>query len=69
MWTMDNTEGFAQEQLDLINDAIERLVDEGLHSLQINDLVNNCWHNQKTSRQLFLDVMDHLDVLRDQQRD
>lgn len=44
MWTMDNTEGFTQEQLDLINVIHAELVADGMQPKAASDLINNSWN-------------------------
>ncbi len=45
MWTMDNTEGFTQDQLDLINEVLPELIADGVDQSNANDLINNAWHD------------------------
>ena len=43
MWTMDNTEGFTQDQLAMINKAVEMVAAkaDGVDAKNINDAINN----------------------------
>lgn len=43
MFTMDNTEGFTQDDLDLMNEALEILVADGMDEKNASDLINNNW--------------------------
>ena len=43
MFTMDNTEGFGQADLDLMNEAIEVLVSAGIDAKNASDIINNNW--------------------------
>ncbi len=54
MWTMDNTEGFTQDQLDLINDAVKMVAAkaDGVDAKNISDAINNAWTEQETAEDL-----------------
>lgn len=43
MFTMDNTEGFSQADLDLMNEAVEVLTADGMDEKNAADIVNNNW--------------------------
>jgi len=56
MWTMDNTEGFTQAQLDTINAVLDRIMKaggEGLEPHSINDAINNEWREGLTEEDLY----------------
>jgi hypothetical protein len=61
MWTMDNTEGFTQAQLDMINEVHEGLTALGWEEKAANDLINNAWNDSiKTAADLRKAI--HLDI-------
>lgn len=41
----DNTEGFSQDELDELNDALETLVSEGWDEKAATDRLNNVWQS------------------------
>lgn len=43
MFTLDNTEGFDQAELDLMNRALRLLVEDGIDEKNASDIVNNNW--------------------------
>lgn len=43
MFTMDNTEGFTADDLDLMNEALEILLADGIDESNASDIVNNNW--------------------------
>jgi hypothetical protein len=46
MWTMDNTEGFTQAELDMLNRVAERIFASAADdddAANVNDALNNCW--------------------------
>jgi hypothetical protein len=43
MFTMDNTAGFTQDDLDLMNEALEVLIAEGMDESNASDIINNNW--------------------------
>lgn len=43
MFTMDNTEGFTQDDLDLMNDALKVLMADGMDENNASDIINNNW--------------------------
>ena len=49
MWTMDNTDGFTQDELDEINDLHDTLMAEhgddadGQFAKSLDDAINNAW--------------------------
>lgn len=55
MWHMQNTEGYTQEQLDIINAVIERLMagSEDLEAYAINEAINNEWREGLTEDELY----------------
>lgn len=55
MWTMDNTEGYTQEQLDTINAVLERItaISGEEESDAFSDAINNAWHEGMTEKELF----------------
>lgn len=60
MWTMENTEGFTQGQLDTINEAIDLMDVDGISESNVNDAINNAWAEQETAADLAADAMKHL---------
>lgn len=54
---MDNTTGFSQAHLDIINKAI-RLMDTGgaAEESTVNDAINNAWNEQETAEELAADA-------------
>lgn len=40
---MDNTDGFTQDDLDLMNEALEVLMADGVDEKNASDIVNNNW--------------------------
>lgn len=61
-WTQDNTEGFTDAQLDMINEAIATVRSErpGVERSNINDAINNAWAEQDTAEALAADALRHL---------
>lgn len=57
MWTMDNTQGFTQDQIDMINDAIDLMDTDGIDESNVNDAINNAWAGQNTAEKLAADAM------------
>lgn len=43
MFTMDNTEGFTQADLELLNEALELLMADGIDESNASAIVNNNW--------------------------
>lgn len=43
MFTMDNTQGFTQSDLDLMNKALEILMADGMDESNASDIINNNW--------------------------
>lgn len=60
MWTMENTQGFTQDQIDLINKAISLMDTQGVASSNVNDAINNAWGGQDTAEELAADAMKYL---------
>lgn len=57
MWTMQNTEGYTQDELDTINEAIERLqsvvsTDDIDDEQNFNDAIANSWCEGMTADEL-----------------
>ncbi len=44
MFTLDNTAGFTQADLDLLNQAAAVLIERGVDEKNAADIVNNNWH-------------------------
>jgi hypothetical protein len=42
-FTTDNTDGFTSEELDLMNEAIEILVERGMDESNASDQINNAY--------------------------
>lgn len=55
MWTMQNTEGFQQAELDTINAVLERIKanSDGLEESSLNDAVNNEWREGISEDELY----------------
>ena len=63
MWTMDNTEGFTQAELDTMNRVIESVFASANDENQlnaINDAINNFWYRGVSERALERAVRKHL---------
>ena len=45
MFTMDNTDGFTKADLDLMNEALEILVADGIEESNASDIINNNWQD------------------------
>jgi hypothetical protein len=45
MFTLDNTDGFTQADLDLMNAALEILVADGVDPSNASDIINNNWQS------------------------
>jgi hypothetical protein len=43
MFTMENTEGFTQSEIDLLNAALEIRVSRGEDEKDASDAINNLW--------------------------
>lgn len=43
MFTMDNTEGFTESDLPLLNEALAALVAEGVDESNASDIITNNW--------------------------
>ena len=56
MWTMDNTTGFSQAQLDIINKAIRLMDTDGAYESTVNDAITNAWNEQETAEELAADA-------------
>lgn len=64
MWTMDNTEGFEQTELDMINALVESIAadNDGIDLHNINDAINNAWQPGMGAEQLNAATRSHLGV-------
>lgn len=64
MWTMENTEGFTQPELDTINTCLDRVMEMAdtadLEPSSINDAINNAWRAGITSDELVSTVAARL---------
>ncbi|QND84599.1 Uncharacterized protein ChrSV_2373 [Chromobacterium vaccinii] len=49
MFTKQNTQGFTQEQLDLLNQALEIMMARGYDESHASDLINNRWVGDETT--------------------
>lgn len=43
MFTMENTDGFSQSDIDLMNRAVRLLIEDGIDESSACDIVNNNW--------------------------
>lgn len=43
MFTLDNTEGFTQADIDLMNKALALLIEQGIKESSAGDIINNNW--------------------------
>jgi hypothetical protein len=43
MFTLENTEGFTQSDCDLMNEALRKLLEDGVCESSASDIVNNNW--------------------------
>jgi len=43
MFTMENTQGFTQADLNLLNEALAQLVADGIDEKNASDIINNNW--------------------------
>lgn len=43
-YTLDNTDGFTAQQLDVLNEAHRQLVKNGYLPTEANDLLTNSWY-------------------------
>lgn len=60
MWTTENTIGFSQAQLDIINSAIRLMDTDGIDKSNVNDAINNAWNEQDTAEALAADAAKFL---------
>ncbi len=44
MFTLDNTNGFTQRDIDLMNRAVRLLMEDGIEEKSAMDAVNNNWN-------------------------
>lgn len=45
MFTIENTRGFTQDDLDLMNEALAILVADGIDESNASDIINNNWQD------------------------
>lgn len=63
MWTMDNTEGFTQAQLDDINAVLEFAMRHSERDPDnLNDVINNIWCEGMTRDELLIAVSKRLGI-------
>ena len=64
MWTMDNTEGFTENDLDMINSVCERIAADNadIEASSIYDAINNAWVDGVSEAYLEATVRDRLGV-------
>lgn len=43
MFTLENTEGFTQANLDMMNKALAILIERGVEESNAQDIINNNW--------------------------
>jgi hypothetical protein len=55
MFTMTNTDGFSQDQLNELNAALRFLVDEGFDESTASDLLNNAWDEATQTMEALVD--------------
>jgi hypothetical protein len=62
MWTTENTEGFTQAELNLINEAIEIVMQKAgdVEAYSVDDAINNAWADQTTAAALANDALQLL---------
>lgn len=60
MWTLNNTDGFTQDELDIINKAIGLIDVGGIDQSTINDAIANEWKDDLTAEELAEAVMRRL---------
>jgi hypothetical protein len=65
MWTMENTEGFTQDEIDMINTVVERIWGETIEADEsylsnINDAANNEWREGITETELEAGIRSRL---------
>lgn len=63
-WTMDNTNGFTEDQLDIINEAFDLVAAkaDGVDETNINDALNNAWCEQETAEELAAAALKSLGI-------
>lgn len=63
-WTHENTEGFTDTQLEMINRVAERVrqAASGIEDSSINDAINNSWIEGITEDDLLADTCKRLGV-------
>jgi len=55
MFTMENTEGFSQDQLNELNAAMRFLIDDGFDEQTASDMLNNAWDESTQTMEALLD--------------
>lgn len=59
MWTLDNTEGFSQEELNELNAALEMLMqDDFAEPSNLNDMLTDVWRDGMTADDLYTAVRE-----------
>lgn len=67
MWTENNTEGFSQDELDMINRVFERVVQIAENDLEqewIDAAITSEWHEGLSETELFEAVVKRLGLVR-----
>lgn len=66
VWTMDNTVGFTQAELDVVNAVIERLMagNEDLEAYDVNSALTNEWYEGISEAELYEAAAKRLGVTR-----
>lgn len=69
MFTLDTTEGFTQDQIDLMNKAVHRLMEAGIEEKSACDIVNNNFNTEgnNTIATLTSSFWSQLNVVKDTQ--
>ena len=52
MFTLDNTEGFTENQIDVLNEALEIRIARGEDEKSASDAINNAWFDGATVEDL-----------------
>ena len=62
MFTIDNTEGFTNEQIAVLNDALAIVMknNPGIDESNASDLINNAWIGDTTPEDLAARATQHL---------
>lgn len=57
MWTLENTEGFSQAELNELNKALDMLMHDNVAEPEnLNDMLNNAWITGMTAVDLYAAV-------------